>query len=240
MSLKGHTILITGAVGGLGSSLALRCAELEADLILLDKDRRGLVQLSDKLTDAGMAAPGLYPLDLAGVGPEEFNDLFNVIDSEYAGLDALVHCALDFDSLQPLDQIQPQEWLRSMQVNVNAPWLLSVTLLPLLKKSPNSSLLFLLDDVENVTGAYWGAYGTGKSALAGMVRQFGDALSDTSVRVHGVIPGPMRTNFRSKVYHAENPLDQPDPAIVAAKIAEVLSGQAPHKDLILKLSESQV
>ena len=236
MSLKEHTILITGAAGGLGSSLARRCAELGAELILLDKDRRGLVQLSDKMTEAGLSSPGLYPLDLAGVGPDEFNDLLNVIGSEYGGLDGLIHCALDFDSLQPLDQIQPQEWLRSMQVNVNAPWLLSSTLLPLLKNSRAGNLIFLLDDLESVTGAYWGAYGAGKSALVGVVKQFGDALSDSSVCVHGIIPGPMRTNFRSKVYHAENPLDQPDPALVASKIADLLCGLNTSKELVLDFS----
>jgi NAD(P)-dependent dehydrogenase (short-subunit alcohol dehydrogenase family) len=147
MSLTGKTILITGAAGGLGSALALQCAHAGAGLILLDKDRRGLGELSDRITGQGLVAPGLYPMDLAGVGFSEFNDLFEIIKSEFGGLHALVHCALDFDGLQPLEQVEPQKWLQSMQVNVNAPWLLSSTLLPLLKQSENGRLFFMLDDL---------------------------------------------------------------------------------------------
>ena len=222
MSLSNKTILITGAAGGLGSALALRCADLGADLILLDRNRRGLGELSDAITDQEKASPGLYPMDLAGAGPEDFNKLAETIESEYAGLHALIHCALDFDSLQPLEQVQPQAWLQSMQVNVNAPWLLSCAVLPLLKKSDSGRLFFMLDDLETVTDAYWGAYGTAKAALTGMVRQFEATLGNTAISVRGIIPGAMRTGFRAKVYHAENPTDQPDPKIAAGKIPLLL------------------
>lgn len=237
MVLSGKTILITGAAGGLGGAIAVQCAGFGADLILLDKNRRGLGELSDRLVEQGFAPPGLYPLNLAATGVDEFGDLVEIIESEFSGLDALIHCAVDFDSLQPLDQVQSQDWLQSMQVNVNAPWLLSCTLLPLLKKSKNGRLFFLLDDLETVTDAYWGAYGTGKAALTGMVRQFNATLDNTTVSVRGIIPGPMRTGFRAKVYHAENPMEQPDPAVAAGKIIAMLTGSLSDCDLIVNLTE---
>ena len=236
MSLSNKTILITGAAGGLGSALSLRCAELGADLVLLDKNRRGLSNLSDQLVDRGMAAPGLYPMDLGGAGVDDFDELAGILESEYGELHALVHCALDFNGLQPLDHVPPQDWLQSMQVNVNAPWLLSCTLLPLLKKSSSGRLFFLLDDLDAVTGAYWGAYGAGKAALAGLVRQFDASLSHSTVLVRGIIPGAMRTGFRAKVYHAENPMEQPEPGIVAEKISTMLSSDLSEYDLVVDFS----
>ena len=236
MRLSGKTILITGAAGGLGSAIALQCADFGADLILLDKNRRGLGELSDRITDKGLIPPGLYPLNLAGTGVDDFAELFETIESGFDGLDALIHCALDFDGLQPFEQVLPQDWLQSMQVNVNAPWLLSCVLLPLLKKSENGCLFFMLDDLETVTEGYWGAYGTNKAALTGMVRQFNAALSNTSVLVRGIVPGPMRTGFRAKVYHAENPMEQPDPAIVASKIIAMLTGSLATPDPIVDFS----
>jgi len=237
MGLSGKTVLITGAAGGLGSALAQQCAGLGAELILLDKNRRVLGELSDRMTDQGFTPPGLYPLNLAAAGVDDFDDLLDTINSEFGGLNALIHCAVDFDSLQPLEQVQPQDWLQSMQVNVNAPWLLSCTLLPLLKRSEDGHLLFMLDDLEAVTDAYWGAYGAGKAALTGIVRQFNAALSHSPVSVHGIIPGPMRTGFRARVYHAENPMEQPDPTIVAEKIAAILTGNFSNHDLIVNFSE---
>ena len=239
MSLSGKTILITGAAGGLGAALATQCAGAAVKLLLLDKNRRGLAVLSDTIVDQGFNPPGLYPMDLAGAGIDDFNKLAETIESEYGGLHALVHCALDFDSLQPLDQVEPQNWLKSMQVNVNAPWLLSCALLPLLRQSKNGRLFFLLDDLDTVTGAYWGAYGTAKAALTGMVKQFDTTLSNTSIFVKGIVPGAMRSGFRAKVYHAENPAEQPDPAIVAAKIIRMLTDDLSAYDLVVDLSEKQ-
>ena len=236
MNLKGKTILITGAAGGLGSALGWQCAREGAELILLDKNRRGLSELSDRMTDEGLAAPGLYPLDLAGAGIDEFDGLVDVIQSEFDGLYALIHCALDFDGLQPLDQIEPQHWLRSMQVNLNAPWLLSCACLPLLKQSESSRLFFLVDDPEKVTGAYWGPYGVAKVALTGLVKQFAATLSNTSVLVRGIDPGAMRTGFRAKVYHAENPLEQPEPGIAAGKIVRMLSEEHSDSEIIHRLT----
>ncbi len=236
MKLKGKTILITGAAGGLGEALAWQCAAEGAELVLLDKNRRGLTDLSDRMTEQGNTAPGLYPLDLAGAGTEEFNALVDTIESEFGGLHALVHCAIDFDGLQLLDQIEPQQWLKSIQVNLNAPWLLSCVCLPLLKQAGGGCLFFLLDDPERVTGAYWGPYGIAKVALTGLVKQFDASLGNSAVKVRGIEPGPMRTGFRASVYHAENPTEQPDPGITAGKIVAMLSGESNPSELITRLN----
>ena len=53
MSLADKTILITGAAGGLGSALALQSASAGAELILLDKNRRALGLLSDRIVEQG-------------------------------------------------------------------------------------------------------------------------------------------------------------------------------------------
>lgn len=235
MSLENKTILITGAAGGLGSALSMQCAKQGANLILLDVNRRKLTALSDAITDQDMPAPGLYPMDLSAVGVDDLQAMADVIASEYGGLDAIVHCALAFEGLQLLEQVAPQEWLKSMQVNLNAPWQLSCACLPLLRASEKAHLIFLLDEEEIQNGAYWGAYGAAKAALVALAGQFDSALDNTDIKVHGIYPGAMRTDFRAKVYHSEDPTSQPDPAIVAAKIATLIAAEDQNPDLYLRL-----
>lgn len=137
-------------------------------------------------------------------------------------LDALIHCAVSFDGLHPLDHINPQDWLRQVQVNLNAPWLLSVTCLPLLRSSPDASLYFLSEDLEKVKGAYWGAYGVSKNGLHVLAGQFAAELSNTNIQVLSLNPGPMKSPLRARVYHSENPLEHQDPKISAGKVLQLM------------------
>jgi hypothetical protein len=54
--------------------------------------------------------------------------------------------------------------------------------------------------------------------------------------VRGIEPGPMRTEFRARVYHAENPLEQPEPSIAAAGIVKLLVSDISESDLLIRLN----
>ncbi len=191
-------------------------------LLLLDRQPGRLDALSDAIVARGADCPGTCPLDLASAGPEAFEDLTRILVREYGGLDVLIHAAARFTGLRPLDQVQPPEWLHTMQVNVNAAWLLSVTCLPLLRQSRRGQILFLLDDEERVTRAYWGAYGVSKVALRGMAKLFESELDGSGVQVLAYDPGPMRTPLRASAYLAEDPETQPRPEDAARRILELL------------------
>lgn len=106
----------------------------------------------------------------------------------------------------------------------------------MLKRAQSSRLFFLLDNPERVTDEYWGPYGVAKVALTGLVKQFDATLSNTSVLVRGIDPGAMRTGFRAKVYHAENPMEQPEPDIAAGKIVHMLLENHSGSESIVSLT----
>jgi len=147
-----RTVLITGAAGGLGAALSLQCAQAGFNTVMLDKDRKALDAAWDLIVEKGLPEPALHPLDLAVAGTEQFDDLVNALETEFGGLDGLIHCAARFDGLRPLDQIAPAEWLQQLQVNLNAAWLLSVSCLPLLRRPQSSFLYFLLEDMARCWG----------------------------------------------------------------------------------------
>ena len=110
--------------------------------------------------------------------------------------------------------------------------------MPLLRQSEAGRLLFMLDDTERMEGAYWGAYGAGKSALSSLVKQFEQTLNNTRIIVRGINPGPMRTDFRARVYHAENPLEQPEPAVAARRIMSLLEDDIATTDVLIDFREA--
>lgn len=234
--MSGKTIIITGAAGGLGSALSLLCASNGFNTVMLDCDRPGLEQAWDRITAEGLPEPALYPLDLLGAGPDHFDELLANVTKEFGGLDALVHCAARFEGLTPLEQLQPPEWLASIQVNLNAAWLLSAQSLPLLRQSESGSLYFLLEDMDKLTGAFWGAYGASKHALRALVSQFSVECRSSRVQVLGINPGVLRSALRSRAYHAENPNLQPDPEIAARQIIKLLKREVDPDSPFVDLS----
>jgi len=215
-------VMITGAAGALGSEISMRCAKLAWNPILLDKNRRGLEQLYDQIVQEAGVEPFLVVQDIATLSPEDCENIVSALERGPQRLDALIHCATSFEGLQPLDQIQPDHWLNQIQVNINAPWLLTVSCLPLLRSSPQASIYFISEDLEKLRGAYWGAYGVGKHGVHALASQFAAELNNTSIQVLSLNPGSMRSELRATAYHAEAPNLAGDPGVAAEKIVQLL------------------
>ena len=229
-------MIVTGAAGGLGSALSRELVEAGWNVVMLDRDRAGLEQAFDMIGEGFSGEAAMYPMDLAGATPELFESLLDAVSTEFGGVDALVHCAVHFSSLTPAEHIQPEEWLTVMQVNLNAPWLLSAMAMPLLRGSGNGKLLFLLEDLGKVKGALWGAYGAAKHALAVLVNQLAEETRSDAIDVKGVNPGPMQSPMRTRIYYSENPADVDPPGPVAARIAGYLNGKEEWRDPLVDLS----
>lgn len=220
---KAPNILITGATGGLGKALALACAARGARVILLDRNKRLLERLCDEVEALGAPAPGYCDVDLSEVGPEQLKELVEGLTGAYGPLSGLVHAAVRFDGLRPLDQIAPEEWLRDFQVNLNVVWLLTVACLPSLK-SAGGAVIFLKDD-DAEGKAYWGSYGAAKAALGSLAGTLSEELGQSGCRALAIDPGPMRTDLRATAYLGENPGSVSPPSKAAERIAEVLLGE---------------
>lgn len=223
--LKGRTILVVGATGGLGRASALACAEAGATVVLLGRKVPALEKLYDEIEALGGATPAIYPLNLEGATPADYADLAATIERECGGLDGIVHAAAHFAGLQPLVQFKPEEWMRVLQVNLNGPFLLTQALLPLLQQSPDASVVFVEDDPVRVRKSFWGAYGVAKAALSGLAAILHDETENSSVRVATLLPPPMRSALRRMAYFGENTLERPEPTAFAAGVVYLLTGE---------------
>ncbi|WP_313494945.1 SDR family NAD(P)-dependent oxidoreductase [Pseudoxanthomonas mexicana] len=204
-ALDQRVILVSGAHGGLGSAAAAACARAGATVVLLGRKLPKLNRVYDAVAQAG-AEPLLYPLDLEGASPDDYAELADRLRSELGHLDGVLHCAVEFKGLTPLEHTDPAAFARVMHVNLTAPWWLSQACLPLLRQAQDAALVFALDDLERVGQPYWGAYGIAQHGLAAMVGMLHAELASSSVRVSALQPGPMRTGLRSRAYADDNDL----------------------------------
>jgi len=202
--LDNRVILITGASDGIGKALALACGALGATVILHGRNVKRLEGVYDSIMNAQGKPPSILPLDFEKAGADEYEKLSDAIAKEYGRLDGLVHNAGMLGERAPIEHHDVPKWLRTMHVNVNAPFILTKYCLPLLKKSGDASIVFTSSGVVPRPRAYWGAYLTSKWASDGLMHLLADELESAHIRVNSINPGAVRTNMRLQAYPAED------------------------------------
>jgi len=205
MQLKDQVILITGAAGGLGSTAALALAKQGAHIILLDKSIPKLEKIYDAIVDAGAPTPTIYPFDLAGATEVQYEELAVTIDKTYGSLQGVLHSAVELSAYTPIEIHETKDWGHTLNVNLNAPFLLSRVLLPVLQKSEHASIVFTSDSMARTARAYSGAYGVSKIALEGFAKILAEELeAKQQIRVNTLVPGAVNSPLRKKLFPAED------------------------------------
>ncbi len=205
MPLTDQVILITGAAGGLGSTAALALAKQGALIILLDKSIPKLEKIYDAIVDSGAVPPTMYPFDLAGASEVQYEELAVTINKTYGSLQGLLHSAVELNAYTPIEIHETKDWGHTLNVNLNAPFLLTRVLLPVLQKSEHASIVFTSDSMARTASAYSGAYGVSKIAVEGFSKILAEELeSANKIRVNTLIPGAINSPLRKKLFPAED------------------------------------
>lgn len=217
-ALKERVILITGASDGIGKAVAIAAAAHGAQVVLHGRNVRKLEGVYDTIVNAGGPRPSILPLDFEKAGPDEYDKLVAALDQEFGRLDSLLHNASMLGERAPIEHHDVAKWMRTMHVNVNAPFILTRSCLPLLKRSADPVILFTSSGVVPRPRAFWGSYLVSKWASDGLMHLLAQELENQpAMRVNSINPGAVKTNMRLQAYPAEDrsKLREAD-AIVAA------------------------
>lgn len=203
--LDDRVILVTGAGDGIGRAAAKAYAYHGATVILLGKTVTKLEAVYDEIEAAGGPEPAIYPMHLEGASPHDFDEMAHVIDVNFGQLDGVLHNAANMPYLSRIKDYDADDWMKVMQVNVNAPFLVTQACMPLLSQSGDASIVFTGDTVGHDGKAFWGAYGVSKRAIEGFTQILAAELEKTNIRVNCIDPGPTLTALRKRAYPGEDP-----------------------------------
>ncbi len=226
--LRGRVIAITGPTAGMGRALAIECARRGAEVLLIGRNPRKLELLHDEVAalrghdGSPVPAPLAAPLDLEKAVAAGYDALAEAVEQRWGRLDGLVHNAALLGQLAPVEQYDIPTWVKVMHVNVTAALALTQVLIPALRRSSDSSVLFTSSGVGRRGKAYWGAYAASKFAIEGLVQVLAAELESAGVRVNAINPGRMRTAMRRQAFPSENAESLPLPETLTGPYVALL------------------
>ena len=201
--LADRIILVTGATAGIGRAVASALIRFGATVILHGRNERKLEETYEALKSLG-PEPACAALDLERAQGDDYQRLVDSIEERYGRLDGVLHNAALLGDRSPIEHYDIALWQRIVHVNLNATFILTRCLLPLLKEAEDASILFTTSTVGHSGRAYWGAYAASKFGVEGLAQVLADELENTTIRVNTINPGATRTSMRRRAYPAED------------------------------------
>lgn len=188
MNFKNKIIVVTGAGKGIGNAFAKKFQELGAILFLIEKDE----ELLEKLSREFFSPHIVLACDLTNFSDIELT--VEKIRAKAAHVDILLNNA-GIGVYAPLKHLSVEDWLRSFDVNVHAPFLLIKSLEPLLLQSPESYVI----NIGSGCGIYGTecrvAYSATKFALRGLSLSLFREYENTPLHVTHVALGSVKNEF---------------------------------------------
>ncbi|QUX96368.1 YciK family oxidoreductase [Marinomonas sp. CT5] len=211
--LKDKVILVTGAGDGIGKAAAITYAKHGATVILLGRTTKKLDAVYDYIERHHLPQAAIVPLNLDGAGEHDYIELANTIEAEFGHLDGILHNAGILGERTPISTYDPTLFDKVMRINVTSQLLLTQTLLPLMQRAQNASVIFTSSGVGRKAKANWGAYAISKFATEAMMQLFSSELAELSpnIRANAINPGATRTSMRASAYPEEDPDTLPTP-----------------------------
>jgi 3-hydroxy acid dehydrogenase / malonic semialdehyde reductase len=219
LSLKGKTVLITGASSGIGRSTAIAFAREGCRLLVCARGLAALVELLPSLTSAGAPAVHAFQLDVQNRG--EVEAAIANLPAEWKEIDVLVNNAGLSRGLTKLYEDDPQNWDEMIDTNVKGLLYVTRSVVPGMVARGRGHVINLGSTAAYTTYANGAVYCASKAAEKSISEGLKIDLMGTPVRVTSVDAGMVETNFSkvrfrgdeeraAKVYQNITPLQPED------------------------------
>jgi NAD(P)-dependent dehydrogenase (short-subunit alcohol dehydrogenase family) len=183
--LDDKVVVISGVGPALGTTLARRCAEAGADLVLAARTVERLDDVAKQITDLGRRAISVGT-DITD--ESQVNNLVEETQKAYGKVDVLINNAFRVPSMKPLANTTFQHMRDAIELTVFGALRLIQGFTPALAES-KGSVVNVNSMVVRHSQAKYGAYKMAKSALLAMSQSLATELGKQGIRVNSILPG---------------------------------------------------
>jgi NAD(P)-dependent dehydrogenase (short-subunit alcohol dehydrogenase family) len=185
ISLVNKSFFLTGMGSGIGLATARLITSLGGSVA-------GTIEHQDQAQAVeGIVTPNLcFCLDVTDT--PSLQKAVNSASHQLQGLDGMAACAGVIKLLTSADT-ETEDWLRILDINLNAAFQLARATTPHLKANNGASMVFISSQIGLVGHRRAAAYAASKAGINGLARSMALEWAGDNIRVNAVAPGPIAT-----------------------------------------------
>ena len=215
VSLNGGVAVVTGAGGGIGTALARALLGEGATVFAVGRKREPLEAAVSGCNDKRAR---VFTADLTRA--EDIQSIKNTVEQEFGRLDVLLHSA-GVISHGSVEQSSVENFDAQYAANLRAPYVLTQTLLPLLKSS-RGQIVFINSNAGLGPRPNNGQFCATQHALRALTDSFRAEVNGDGIRVLSVYPGRTATSRQAALYAQSGAEYRPEILLQPEEIASVV------------------
>ncbi len=193
LDLTGRVACVTGASSGLGRRAAQALAAAGARVVGVARRRDALETLRSDIGDAAAAVTA----DISDIAT--LDRLVREIEAPFGAPEIVVHAA-GINTRQAADEVTPDGWDSTLDLNLKTPFFLSKALVPAMKARGRGRIVTFASLQTTRAFPAGIAYGASKGGIGQLTRAMAEAWSRHGITANALGPGFFPTELTQAVF----------------------------------------